>query len=99
MTITIADGRGALWQWDTGRRLRVGSGVDQIHYQNRALGGTVDVDVGTDGTAIIPYSGNMTLEAGKYYSQSGKTYLCNRDTGNPVYNALADLVGIYVTEV
>ena len=47
----------------------------------------------------IPYSGNMVLEAGKYYSQSGKTYLCNRDTGNPVYNALADLVGIYVTEV
>lgn len=54
MTITIADGRGALWQWDTGRRLRVGSGVEQIHYQNRALGGSVDVDVGTDGTAIIP---------------------------------------------
>lgn len=54
MTITIADGRGALWQWDTWRRLRVGSGVKQIHYQNRALGGSVDVDVGTDGTAIIP---------------------------------------------
>lgn len=54
MTITIADGRGALWQWDTGRRLRVGSGVEQIHYQNRALGGSVDVAVGTDGTAIIP---------------------------------------------
>lgn len=47
----------------------------------------------------IPYSGNMALENGKYYSQGGKTYLCNRDTGNPVYNALADLVGIYVTEV
>lgn len=54
MTITIADGRGALWQWDTGRRLRVGSGVEQIHYQNRALGSSVGVDVGTDGTAIIP---------------------------------------------
>lgn len=54
MTITIADGRGALWQWDTGRRLRVGSGVEQIHYQNRALGCSVDVDVGEDGTAIIP---------------------------------------------
>ena len=54
MTITIADGRGALWQWDTGRRLRVGSSVEQIHYQNRALGGTIDVDVGADGTAIIP---------------------------------------------
>lgn len=47
----------------------------------------------------IPYSGNMALENGKYYSQSGKTYLCNRDTGNPVYNSLAELVGIYVTEV
>lgn len=54
MTITIADGRGALWQWDTGRRLRVGSGVSQIHYQNRVLGCSVDVDVGADGTAIIP---------------------------------------------
>lgn len=54
MTITIADGRGALWQWDTGRSLRVGSGVEQIHYQNRALGRSVDVDVGDDGTAIIP---------------------------------------------
>ena len=54
-----------------------------------------------DGTKYdpIPYSGNMALEAGKYYSQSGKTYLCNRDTGNPVYHALAELVGIYVTEV
>lgn len=54
-----------------------------------------------DGTKYdpIPYSGNMELEAGKYYIQSGKTYLCNRDTGNPVYHALADLVGLYVTEV
>lgn len=51
-----------------------------------------------DGTKYdpIPYSGNMALEAGKYYSQSGKTYLCNRDTGNPVYHALSDLVGLYV---
>lgn len=56
MTITIADGRGALWQWDTGRRVKItdGAGVKQIHYQNRALGGSVDVDVGTDGTAVIP---------------------------------------------
>ena len=44
----------------------------------------------------IPYSGNMALEAGKYYSQSGVVYLCTRDTVNPVYNALADLVGLYV---
>ena len=59
------------------------------------------IDEQHDGTKYdpIPYSGNMALEAGKYYSQSGKTYLCNRDTGNPVYNSLADLVGLYVTEV
>ena len=47
-------------------------------------------------TDPIPYSGNMALEAGKYYSQSGVVYLCTRDTVNPVYNALADLVGLYV---
>lgn len=59
------------------------------------------IDEQHDGTKYdpIPYSGNMALKAGKYYSQSGKTYLCNRDTGNPVYHALADLVGLYVTEV
>lgn len=56
MTITIADGRGALWQWDTGRRVKItdGDGVKQIHYQNRCFGRSVDVDVGDDGTAIIP---------------------------------------------
>ena len=47
-------------------------------------------------TDPIPYSGNMALESGKYYSQSGVVYLCTRDTVNPVYNALADLVGLYV---
>ena len=54
-----------------------------------------------DGTLAdpIPYSGNMALENGKYYTQDGATYLCTRDTGNPVYNALADLVGIYVQAV
>ena len=44
----------------------------------------------------IPYNGNMALESGKYYSQSGVVYLCTRDTVNPVHNALADLVGLYV---
>lgn len=46
----------------------------------------------------IPYSGNMALESGKYYSQDGKVYRCIRDTGNPVYNALSELVGLYVEE-
>ena len=47
-------------------------------------------------TDPIPYSGNMALEAGKYYSQNGEVYLCTRDTVNPVYNPLAELVGLYV---
>lgn len=44
----------------------------------------------------IPYDGNMALVAGKYYIQDYVIYMCNRDTGNPVYNPLAELVGLYV---
>lgn len=47
----------------------------------------------------IPYSGNMALEEGKYYSQSGKVYLCTRNTEIPVYSDLSALVGLYVEEV
>ena len=47
----------------------------------------------------IPYEGNMALTAGLYYTQDGVTYLCNRDTGIAVYNALSELVGLYVEEV
>lgn len=47
----------------------------------------------------IPYDGNMVLEKGKYYFQDYTIYLCNRDTVNPVYNALSELVGLYVVEV
>ena len=56
------------------------------------------IDEQHDGTKYdpIPYDGNMALESGKYYTQSGVTYLCNRSTGQPVYNALSELVGLYV---
>lgn len=47
----------------------------------------------------IPYSGNMALTAGLYYIQDGGIYLCTRDTINPVYNALGELVGLYVEKV
>ena len=47
----------------------------------------------------IPYDGNMELKAGLYYTQSGATYLCNRNTGQPVYNSLAELTGLYVETV
>ena len=51
-----------------------------------------------DGTKYdpIPYNGNMALQSGKYYTQNNILYLCNRSTGQPVYNALAELVGLYV---
>lgn len=56
------------------------------------------IDETHDGTLAdpIPYDGNMELTEGLYYTQGGVIYLCNRNTGNPVYNPLADLVGLYV---
>lgn len=52
--MTLTDGRGELYQWDTGRTLTVDDAtVTQVHFQNRAYGRTIDVDV-KDGTAIIP---------------------------------------------
>jgi hypothetical protein len=47
----------------------------------------------------IPYSGNMTLEEGKFYHQDYVIYRCFRDTGNPVTHPLAELVGLYVETV
>lgn len=44
----------------------------------------------------IPYNGNMELFNGKYYVQYDIKYRCIRDTINPVYHDLADLVGLYV---
>lgn len=59
------------------------------------------IDEQHDGTKYdpIPYSGNMALENGKYYTQDGVLYKCTRDTGNPVYHALSALVGTYVEVV
>lgn len=47
----------------------------------------------------IPYYGNTTLVNGLYYVQDYVIYLCTRDTGNPVYNPLAELVDIYVETI
>ena len=44
----------------------------------------------------IPYDGNMALVSGLYYMQEYVIYLCNRDTVNPVYSPLTDLMGLYV---
>ena len=47
----------------------------------------------------IPYAGNMALTNGLYYTQDYEIYKCTRDTGNPVYHALSELVGLYVEVV
>lgn len=61
----------------------------------------VRIDETHDGTKYdpIPYNGNMELFAGKYYTQSGQTYHCTRDTGTAVFHPLSELVGIYVEVV
>lgn len=79
------------------------------HYQpsinTAALYKEVVLEINEEGNELgtvenpIPYSGNMALENGKYYTQDGVTYRCTRDTGNPVYHALKDLVGLYVEVV
>lgn len=58
----------------------------------------IRIDETHAGTKIdpIPYNGNMALENSKYYIQNDIVYLCTRDTVNPVYNALTDLIGLYV---
>ncbi len=61
----------------------------------------VRVDEANAGTLAdpIPYDGNMELENGKHYIQDYVIYRCTRDTVNPVYNPLAELVGLYVETV
>lgn len=58
----------------------------------------VRVDETHAGTAgdPIPYDGNMVLVSGLYYTQSGVTYICTRDSGAAVYHPLKELVGLYV---
>lgn len=47
----------------------------------------------------IPYSAPMELFNGKYYVESDIIYLCNRDSGIPLSQTLAELVGLYVEVV
>lgn len=53
---------------------------------------------GEEGTHDNPYqyAPGMALLNGKYYTELDVLYICTRDTGIPVYQALADLVGLYV---
>lgn len=71
---------------------RPGTGTESLYAR---------IDETHDGTKYdpIPYDGNMAIESGKYYSQGGVTYRGTRDTVNPVYQPLAELVGLYVEAV
>ena len=49
--IKLADGRGLLYQWDTGRQVECDA--EQVHFSNHHYGTSIDVDV-QDGKATIP---------------------------------------------
>lgn len=84
---------GRLWkvlqQHTVQEQWRPGTGTESLYTEIvETASGTADDP--------IPYNNNMELEQGKYYIQDGITYLCTRNTEIPVYQSLADLVGIYV---
>ena len=49
--IKLADGRGSLFQWDTGRQVECDA--EQVHFSNHHYGTSIDVDV-QNGKATIP---------------------------------------------
>lgn len=66
-----------------------GIGTESLYEEiNETHDGTVDDP--------IPYNGNMALQNGLYYYQDGAIYFCIRDTVNPVYEPLANMVGLFV---
>jgi hypothetical protein len=41
----------------------------------------------------------MVIEKGKYYIENEIVYLCIRDSINPIYHNLVDLIGQYVETI
>lgn len=71
------------------------------HYPSTATAALYEViEVQAAGTKDdpIPYDKNMTIYSGKYYTEDNVLYLCIRDSGQPLYHALKDLVGNYVNK-
>lgn len=44
----------------------------------------------------IEYDQSMAIEEGKFYIENDVVYVCIRDSGVPLYTALANVVGNYV---
>lgn len=47
----------------------------------------------------IPFEKNMEIYNGLYYIQDGVIYRCFRDSGQPLYYDLREMVGLYVEVV
>lgn len=47
----------------------------------------------------IPFDVGMEIFKDKYYTENDILYLCTRDSLQPLYNKLHEIVGIYVTVV
>ena len=61
------------------------------------------IDVEHAGTLedLIPYpaDGNMVIYNGKYYIDNGVVYKCIRDSVNPLYTSLANVINNYVQTI
>ena len=72
--IKLADGRGSLFQWDTGRQVECDA--EQVHFSNHHYGTSIDVDV-QNGKATIPnqlLTSAMPLKAWAWVKDSSGEY-------------------------
>ena len=72
--IKLADGRGLLYQWDTGRQVECDA--EQVHFSNHHYGTSIDVDV-QNGKATIPnqlLTSAMPLKAWAWVKDSNGEY-------------------------
>ena len=72
--IKLADGRGLLYQWDTGRQVECDA--EQVHFSNHHYGASIDVDV-QNGKATIPnqlLTSAMPLKAWAWVKDSSGEY-------------------------
>ena len=79
--------------------IKQGGSSAEVEDMRAALYEAIDDEHGGTIDDPIPFTQPMEIYNGKYYSQNGKGYLCTRDSGKPLAFNLADLVGLYVTEV
>lgn len=85
--LELNDGRSELWQWDTGRKMKVDADCSQVHFSNKVFGRSIDMDV-VDGVVDIPdilLQTDKDLTAWAFvgvaengYTKISKTYKVNR---------------------